>query len=594
MGERGAASAEVSDDLVGSRQQLVAIGMVAVGGACVVFAAARAWLTFSTGQLTSWWANAAGALALAGLYRWYRADRGCRSACGVHGTAAIATIALLIPAAYGMSSSKWWLSLVGFAVLLMGRRGEIRVWVPLTIVLVPLTAWVEPFIQIPGGAGENALERSLAGACYVLLLLGLTAGFRQVAERRAVELADTARALERAAQVRNRFLARMSHELRTPLHGVLSMTELALRHAAGSRAREPIETARQSAGVLLGLLNDILDATRAEADAMTLNVTPFSIHSTLTDVLRSPAAEARSRQLVFTARAEPGITEQRAGDRTRVSQIVLNLVGNALKFTSEGSVEVWLRAVPADPDRVRIEVSDTGRGIAIDKLGSVFEPFEQARAADSERLSGAGLGLAIVRELTRLMDGTVQVESTLDTGSTFAVELRLPRAHPSAPAGPEDLLALAASEPAPSRSLPRSRRILVCEDDPAGRRALCALLRLGGHDVAAAHDGLSALDLMAQSSFDLLITDVEMPGIDGIELVRRIRGIEQSTHTVRLPIIAATAHAGEENTQRLYDAGVDAHITKPFTLRRLEDVLSTQPCPMQHDSDNPLAAHHIQ
>jgi signal transduction histidine kinase len=578
MGERGAASdAGASDDLVGSRQQLLAIGMAAVGGACLVFAVARAWLTYSTGQLTPWWANAGGALALGALYLWYRRDRSGRSTASVHGTAAIATIALLIPAAYGMASSKWWLSLVGFSVLLMGRRSEIVVWAPLTLVLVPLTALVEPHVQVPGAAGEDALERSLAGACYVLLLLVVTAAFRQVAQRRAVELAETARALERAARVRSRFLARMSHELRTPLHGVLSMTELALHHAADPRAREPIETARQSARVLLGLLNDILDATRAEADAMTLNIGPFSLHAALSELLRSPAAEARSRQLSFTARAEPRIAEQRLGDRTRILQIVLNLIGNALKFTTKGGIDVWLRAVPGDPDRVRIQVSDTGRGIVTDKLGAVFEPFEQASAADSERMSGAGLGLAIVRELTRLMDGTVQVVSAPDSGSTFVVELRLPRAHPNAPAGPEDLLARAVSEPEPTRPEARSLRILVCEDDPAGRRAICALLRLGGHEVAAAHDGLAALDLIARATFDVLITDVEMPGIDGLELVRRIRGMEQASHAARLPIIAATAHAGEENTQRLYEAGVDAHITKPFTLRGLEDVLSMQP-----------------
>ncbi|HTV24854.1 MAG TPA: ATP-binding protein [Polyangiaceae bacterium] len=571
---------------MGSRQQLLAIGMAAVGVACLVFAAARAWLTYRTGRLTPWWGNASGAVALGALFLWYRNARVARSGVAVHGTAAIATIALLIPAAYGMGSSKWWLSLVGFSVLLMGRRSEIVVWVPLTLLLVPLTAGVEPYIQIAGAAGEDVVERALAGACYLILLFAITAAFRQVAQRRAIELVDTARALERAAQVRNRFLARMSHELRTPLHGVLSMTELALHHAAEPRAREPIETARQSARVLLGLLNDILDATRAEADAMTLNVGPFALHAALGELLRGPAAEARSRQLDFSARAEPGIAEQRSGDRTRVLQIVLNLVGNALKFTTRGSIDVSLCAVPADPERVRIQVSDTGRGIATDKLGSVFEPFAQANAADSERMRGAGLGLAIVRELVRLMDGSVQVDSAPGAGSTFTVELRLPRTDPAAPAGPENLLAAAAGDPEPARGEFRSRRILVCEDDPAGRRALCALLRLGGHQVAAAHDGIAALDLMAKASFDVLITDVEMPGIDGLELVRRIRGQEETFHTARLPIIAATAHAGEENTQRLYDAGVDAHITKPFTLRGLEAVLSTQAPPL--DDERPL------
>jgi signal transduction histidine kinase/CheY-like chemotaxis protein len=579
-----------ADDVVANRQLLVGIGMAAVAAACVVFAASRIWIEHSTGKATPWWGNLGGAVALGTLFLWYRRAPARRSSAAVHGTAAIATTALLIPAAYGMPSSKWWLSLVGFCVLLMGRRAEAMVWAPLTLLLVPLTALVEPYIQLPDAAGEPALERALAGACYVALLLSVTFVFRQVSRRRAFQLAETARSLERAAMVRSRFLARMSHELRTPLHGVLSMTELALRHASDQRAREPIETASQSASVLLGLLNNILDVTRAEADAMTLNVAPFSLHETLTQLLHGPAAEAKSRQLRFEARAEPGIIEQRTGDRTRVMQVVLNLVGNALKFTAKGGVSVSLLAVPTDLDRVRIRVSDTGCGIAPDKLGSVFEPFEQASAADAERRSGAGLGLAIVRELTRLMDGTVNVTSTLDEGSTFVVDLRLPRVSPHGAAGPESLLTFVPSVPEVRRSVASPRQILVCEDDPAGRRAICALLRLGGHHVVATHDGQAALEMLATTRFDLLITDIEVPGIDGVELIRRIRSLEKGSSRVRLPIIATTAHAGEENTQRLYDVGVDAHITKPFTLRRLEDAIATQFAHARDSGWPPLSA----
>jgi signal transduction histidine kinase/CheY-like chemotaxis protein len=566
-----------ADDAVGNRRQLLGIGMAAVGGACALFGGLRAWLTHSTGRPSPWWADVGGAVALAGLFWWYRAAPARRSSATVHGTAAIATVALLIPAAYGMSSSKWWLSLVGFSVLLMGRRAEAAVWATITLILVPLTALVEPYIQVQGAAAEPAIERALAGGCYVLILLLITAAFRRVARRRALQLAETARSLERAAQVRSRFLARMSHELRTPLHGILSMTELALHHTADPNGREPIETASQSARVLLGLLNDILDVTRAEADAMTLNVAPFSLHAALGELLRGPAVEAYSRQLRFEAQADPGVVEQRTGDRTRVMQIVINLVGNALKFTSRGGVSVALRALPENADRVQISVSDTGRGIAPDKLNAVFEAFEQVSAADAERRGGAGLGLAIVRELARLMDGSVTVQSVVGEGATFVVELRLPRTRLDGAAGPSSLLASPRSAPEQPRPLSSPRRILVCDDDPAGRRAICALLRLGGHHVVDARDGLAALELLASTSFDVLITDVEMPGIDGVDLVRRIRSIEQTSGGLRLSIIAVTAHAGEENAERLYDAGVDAHITKPFSVRRLEDVIARQP-----------------
>ena len=567
----GAAGA--TQDNIASRQQLIRIGMGAVALACGVFAISRAWISHATGLLTPWWANLGAGLAVGLLFLWYRGAAERRSSVAVHGSAAIASVALLIPAAYGMPSSKWWLSIVGFSVLLMGRRNEAWVWAPLTLLLVPLTAVIEPSIQIPGAAGEPVLERALAGACYVGILLGVTAAFRRVASRRTAELAAAALSLERAARVRNRFLARMSHELRTPLHAVLSMTELALQHSPGREAREPIETARQSASNLLGLLNDLLDVTRAEADATVLNLGPFALHAALSELLHGSAAEARSRQLLFEAWADPGIVEARIGDRTRVSQIVLNLVGNALKFTAKGSVRVLLQSVPSSTRRIRCTVQDTGRGIAPEKLATVFEPFEQASTSDSELQRGAGLGLAIVRELTRLMGGSVSVTSQLGRGSTFVVELDLPPVDASDPAGPVNLLATRVSAPVVKALALPVLQILVCEDDPAGLRALCALLRLRGHQVTPTRDARQAIELLSETRYDLLITDIEMPGIDGLELVQHIRERERTSVSARLPIVVATAHAGEDDAQLLYAAGADAHVTKPFSLDSLEQAV---------------------
>ncbi len=560
------------DDAVGDRSHLVRIGMAAVAAACFVFGCLRAGLTYSTGRLTPWWLNFASALLLGLLFLWYRAAPARRSTIAVHGTAAIATVALLVPAAYGMGSSKWWLSLVGFSVLLMGRRSEALLWAPATLLLVPLTALLEPYLAIADAGKESSLERAISCGCYVLVLLGVTAAFRRVARRRARELSEAALSLERAARVRSRFLARMSHDLRTPLHGVLSMTDVALRRSSDPEMREPIETAQHSARTLLGLLNNILDVTRAEADAMHLNVTTFSLHETLSELLRGPAAEARNNAIELEATAEQGIVELRRGDRGRFAQIALNLIGNALKFTSAGSVTVRLRTATGDLDRVRLSVSDTGRGIAPEQLSSVFEPFEQASTADSGLQGGVGLGLAIVRELSRLMGGMVHVTSELGRGSTFVVELSLPRASHDGAAGPENLLSPLATPPVET-TLVSQRRILVCEDDPVGRRAICALLRQRGHQVVATENGDAALKALSGARFDLLITDVEMPGMNGFELTRRIREQEGARGTARLPIIAATAHAGEDSAQRLYEVGVDAHLPKPFSLERLEDLV---------------------
>jgi signal transduction histidine kinase/CheY-like chemotaxis protein len=577
-GPRGE-GAESGDDAVGDRAQLVRIGMLAVATACGIFACSRFWIQRSTGLLTPWWANVIGAAALLLLYLWYRESPGRRSPVAVHGTAAIAMLALIVPAAYGMSSSKWWLSLVGFSVLLMGRRREALVWAPLTLIVLPLVALLEPLVQLPGAAGEPGVERAMSGAIFVALLLGVTTAFRRVARRRARDLTETARSLERAAAVRNRFLARMSHDLRTPLHGVIAMSEVALTRTGDAETREAIEAARHSAGVLLELLNNILDITRAEADAIELDKGTFSIHRALIELLRAPAAEARNKGLLLEAHADPDLAEFREGDRARFTRIAMNLLSNALKFTDRGKVSVRVSALPEEPDRVRLTVSDSGRGIALEKLESIFEPFAQARASDSQVQGGAGLGLAIVKELARLMNGTVRVESELGRGATFIVELTLPRAasdRRTAPGrAPLDLLDAKQAEVSSSQAPPQALRILVCDDDPLGRRALCSLLRSRGHDVVAASDAQQALNELTQAEFDLLITDVEMPAMDGLELTRRIRQSEQARGHSSLPVIAATAYASEDDARRFLAGGIDVHLAKPFTLQQLDRALAS-------------------
>ncbi len=561
---------------MGDRTLLVTIGMGAVAIACVVFAVLRYGVHLSTGRATPWWGNAVGAGAIALLYLWFRRDKQRRSTVAVHSTALVATVALVIPAVYGMSSSKWWLSLVGFSVLLMGRRREAIVWSVVTVVLVPLTALVEHWVVVPNAIGEPRAETAMAGLFYVLLLLGITAAFRRVAEQRAQALSQALSSLEQANRVRGRFLAHMSHELRTPLHGVIAMTDVAKAGDASDAVRDQIETAQHSARALLALLNNVLDVTRADAGALELDPRPFSLHATLRDALTPLAAEARDKGIATVARADPGLDERRIGDSVRVAQIVLNLVSNALKFTDSGRIELRLSSAADDPDRVTITVSDTGRGIAPDKVEKIFEPFVQADASDA-RLGGAGLGLAIVRELSRRMDGSVSAENRPGGGAQLVVELRLPREHPDAPCpGPEDLLvaAHAAGPPAATASA-HALRVLVCEDDPINRKAMRAMLGRFGHDVVLAADGERALQILATERFDVLLTDVEMPGIDGFELIRRIREQERTDGGRHLPIIATTAHVGEEQRYRLLGVGADGHLPKPFAMAALVAALET-------------------
>ena len=413
-----------SIDVIGDRHQLLSIGMIAVFAACVVFSILRFATSLFTGRATPWWGNAGGAVAIVALYLWYRRAPQRRLSIGVHGTALTATVALLVPAAYGMTSSKWWLSLVGFSVLLMGRRSEAVVWAVITMILIPVTAIVEPHIVVANAIGEPTAERAMAGLFFVALLLGITWAFRRVAERRARELTEMTESLARANLVKSRFLAHMSHEVRTPLHGMIAMTDLALKGRLSPVAREHIDTAQQSAHILLELLNNILDVTRGESDAIDLERRPFSLHVALAEFLQPLAAQARTRGLAFSAGASAGLVAERVGDRMRVMQIVLNLVANALKFTHTGHISV---RVGGDDEAVEIEVADSGVGVAADKVATIFEPFAQSSASDAQVQSGAGLGLAIVRDLARRMGGSIAVESTVGVGSRFSVRLALPR-----------------------------------------------------------------------------------------------------------------------------------------------------------------------
>jgi signal transduction histidine kinase/CheY-like chemotaxis protein len=568
------AHGETGQDIVGERERLLDIGMAAVFAACVVFAVLRFAVSLTSGKATPWWANAAGACVIAVLHLWLRNDRARRIEVAVHVTAAVATLALLVPCAYGLTSSKWWLTLVGFSVALMGRRREALFWSGVTIVLVPATALLEPYIQVANAIGEPPLERAMAGLFFVVLLLAVTRSFRRVADRRARELAETAESLGRANAVKSRFLAHMSHEVRTPLHGVIAMADLALQGEASPQVHEQIRMAQQSARALLGILNNVLDVSRADAGALQLESRPFLLHGALTEVLLPLAAQARGKGLAFAAQADPGIAEARVGDGVRLGQIVLNLVGNALKFTRQGSIRVRLRATES-PDRLTIEIADTGQGIPPDKLGAIFEPFVQADVADGRNLGGVGLGLSIVRELARLMDGGVSVASDPGRGTTFTVRVvcKLDESRPAA-AGPEELLP-ARSSPAQAFVEPGRQRlsVLVCEDSEINQSVLRMMLTRLGHQAEIVEDGGRAWALLQEKRYDLLLTDVEMPVLDGVALARRIRAREAVEQLPRLPIVGATAHVGEEQQHRLYDAGMDGYLAKPFTLTALSKAI---------------------
>jgi signal transduction histidine kinase/ActR/RegA family two-component response regulator len=580
-------------EVVAARDRLVAIGMAAVFFACVLFTVVRGYVQLTTGRATPWWGNAAGAVVIGILYFWYRRSPEERSGLAVHGTAVAATIALWVPVCYRMPSSKWWLSLVGFAVLLMGRRREAIVWGTLTAILIPVTAAVEPFMAVPNAIGEPLAERVAAGLVFVLVLFGITLAFRRAAEERALQLAETAESLERANRVRNRFLAHMSHEIRTPLHGVIAMTDLALRDKLPRSARQQLEGAYESAEVLLTLLNNLLDVTRVEADAVEIQAKPFNLHRALGECLRPLSARAEAKGLAFEARAAPGIACARVGDKIRLIQVVLNLVGNAVKFTDTGGVSVAVRE-SEDGARVVMTVDDTGRGIAPEDREKVFLPFTQIIHGDSRFERGAGVGLAIAQAIAGMMDGSIELDDAPGGGARFTVDLALPR-EPSSNAqgsnaqGPVNLLLVERDAERRVVISSRRRRVLVCEDEPMNRRAVKRMLALLGHDVVAVGDGLEAWERLQEEPFDVVLTDVEMPRLDGVALIGRIRAREGRGEVSRVPIVACTAHVGQGEQHRLLDAGADAHLAKPFTAEGLAAVLEAAMVTSRAPASDPLS-----
>lgn len=479
---------------------------------------------------------------------------------------ALCTTGLVIVAAATWASAPilenylWFFPIPPFAALLSGRRLGIVMFALSTALIVAFElAAHSGYYPYPKPAYAWWFQLAiLLGVFTITLLFALHYDHsRDLAQRR---LSEARLRAEAADQAKSRFLACMTHELRTPMHGILGMTEELLRLETDGKKRELLETVQSSGLSMVRLIDDLLDHSKIQEGRMRLEVLAFQPRRVLDEVLGVLRTKANDKGLRLLGSVDTEVPPALSGDPFRLRQVLLNLVGNALKFTERGEVSV--RISGAHDAEYVIEVTDTGIGIDPAVLPHLFQSFTQADASTSRRYGGSGLGLAISRGLVEAMGGTLRAESTLGEGSCFRVTLPLVRAElePTPRTGLDDAL----------RAERQKRTILIADDDGVNRRIATLFLERSGYQCRVVQDGRAAVETVREGAVDAVLIDCHMPLLDGPGAAREIRKLDSPLS--RIPIIALTATAEEEGALCLA-SGMDAVVSKPTTMVELVAVV---------------------
>jgi len=388
---------------------------------------------------------------------------------------------------------------------------------------------------------------------------------RHLTKMQLIEAKETA---ERASQAKGDFLAMMSHEIRTPLNAVLGFSELLGAMPLGQEQADYVRTIQENSSALLVILNDVLDYSKIESGRLDLHPGPVDIGRLVRSAGDFFRPQAQNKGIDLQVMVPPGLPDTLLADAARLNQVLHNLISNAVKFTEKGGV--LIEVTPEGPAvrgvwPIAIHVRDSGIGIALDRHPSLFDPFYQADNSTRRRFGGTGLGLAIVRRLATLMNGTIEVKSEAGEGSLFT--LRLPMQAPSR----EDDPTLEADKKRLSVNLAALLpKILVVEDNATNRRLVRLFLKKLGHDAEEAENGFDGVEMAATRHYDLILMDLEMPGMDGYEATRLIREAQNGTAPF---IVALTAHALPEHRERSLRAGMNSYLSKPVKLADLKGVL---------------------